>query len=307
VCLAAAHNLIAIGLHSLVLSLRGAVGIGDAASHGASAATLGLVRPPVRCVIELPGLTGRFHAVWSASCSALTAFVWGLFTGVIFYAVVAMVHTALRLRRNAATLEAELTQAKLDTLRSQLRTHFLFNTLNAISVFVTEDAGKAQQMLLRLATLLRRSLDEEAHEVALHQELAFVNDYLDIQRERFGDRLQVQLAIDPTVLDAGVPVFLLQPILENAIEHGTSDDRCTTVVLNASRERDMLRLTLADDGPGVGANGPMHEGIGLGNTRARLHHLYGAAAMVALRTGAGHADSPGVCVEIRIPFRERTA
>ena len=124
---------------------------------------------------------------------------------------------------SAAALETELTQSKLDTLRSQLRPHFLFNTLNAVSVLVTEDADKAQQMLLRLSTLLRRSLDERAQEVPLRQELAFANDYLDIQRGRFGDQLAVHLAIDPAVLNACVPVFLLQPLLENAIEHGKTE------------------------------------------------------------------------------------
>src|SRR6202023_4049371 len=123
------------------------------------------------------------------------------------YALVVMVYTALRFRTmyvaerlsaaelasRSAALEAELTRSKLDTLRSQLRPHFLFNTLNAISVFVTEDADKAQQMILRLSTLLRRSLDEEAHEISLRQELAFVEDYLEIMRGRFGDQLMVRI------------------------------------------------------------------------------------------------------------------
>src|SRR5262249_43384669 len=153
-------------------------------------------------------------------------------------------------------------QTKLDTLRSQLRPHFLFNTLNAISVFMTEDSTRAQQMLLRLSNLLRRSLDEEAHEVALRQELGFVNDYLDIQRARFGNGLEVQLAVDPAVLDARVPVFLLQPLLENAIEHGKSNGKTTTVALSASRERETLQITLADDGPGIGDGEQPREGIG---------------------------------------------
>ena len=104
----------------------------------------------------------------------------GVFTGVVYYAVVALFYAALALRRlcvaeqvGAAALRAELTQSKLDMLRSHLRPHFLFNTLNAISVFVGEDSAKAQQMILRLSTLLRRSLDEEAQEVALEEELAF--------------------------------------------------------------------------------------------------------------------------------------
>src|SRR5579862_5233530 len=168
--------------------------------------------------------------------------VWTLFTGLMFYVVVVIVYAALRFRTlyvaeqvSAEALRAELTQSKLDTLRSQLRPHFLFNTLNAISVFVTEDAGKAQQMLLRLSTLLRRSLDEDAHEVRLDQELEFVNDYLDIQRGRFGDQLIVRLEIDQAVLGARVPVFVFQPLLENAIEHGKFDDKPTTVRVTAGR------------------------------------------------------------------------
>jgi hypothetical protein len=176
------------------------------------------------------------------------AFIWGSFTGACFYVVVVMVYTAVRFRtmyaaerlsaaelaRRSAALEAKLTRSKLDTLRSQLRPHFLFNTLNAISVFVTEDADKAREMLLRLSALLRRSLDEEAHEVTLRQELAFVNDYLEIQRGRFGDQLTVRLGIDPVVLGARVPVFLLQPLLENAIEHGKGEDNCTTIAISGT-------------------------------------------------------------------------
>jgi LytS/YehU family sensor histidine kinase len=274
--LAAVHGLITIGLRSLILNLRDGVGIKEA-----------------------------------LRTASLTAFVWGVFTGVFFYSVVVMVYTALRFRSlyvaeqlGAAALEAELTRSKLDTLRSQLRPHFLFNTLNAISIFVTEDADKAQQMILRLSTLLRRSLDEEAHEVPLQQELDFVNDYLDIQRGRFGDRLSVRLAVDPAVVNACVPVFLLQPLLENAIEHGKSDGKRTSIALGASREGDLLYITLVDDGPGVSAGVPMREGIGLGNTRVRLHHLYGSRATVELSAAGEDHASPGVRVEIRIPFRE---
>jgi two-component system, LytTR family, sensor kinase len=238
------------------------------------------------------------------------AFVWGLFTGVIFYSVIVMVYTVVRFRNlyareqlSAAALESELTRSKLESLRSQLRPHFLFNTLNAISVFVIEDTAKAQQMILRLSTLLRRSLDEEAHEVPLAQELAFVNDYLDIQRARFGDRLRVHLAIDPHVTDAFVPVLLLQPLLENAIEHGRADHECTTVVLSAGREGDTLHISLTDDGPGIRGSDRIREGIGLGNTRVRLEHLYGARASVQLGADSTRPQSPGARVEIRIPFR----
>jgi len=271
--LSAVQATITLGLHSIAVYVQGPVSVSDALRSSAS-----------------PG-----------------AFVWGVFTGVVFYAVIVMVYNALRFRSRATALEAELAQSKLDTLRSQLRPHFLFNTLNAISVFVTEDADKAQQMILRLSTLLRRSLDEEAHEVSLQRELAFVNDYLDIQRGRFGDRLSVRVDVDPAVVNACVPVFLLQPLLENAIEHGRSGDRCTSIALSAGRERDMLCIALADDGPGAGDSAPVRERVGLGNTRARLLHLYGPRASVVLGPSNGATEFPGARVEIRLPFREAPA
>jgi two-component system, LytTR family, sensor kinase len=272
--LAAVHHAITIGVRSLARHLSTGVSVREALSH-----------------------------------ASLNAFIWGLFTGVFFYSVVVMVYTALRFRTlyvaeqlSATALEAELTRSKLDTLRSQLRPHFLFNTLNAIFALVAQDPDKAQAMLLRLSSLLRRSLDEEAHEVLLRQELAFLNEYLDIQRVRFGARLSVQLAVDPAVLNARVPVFLLQPLMENAIEHGESDDGRTTIVLCAEREGDALHVTLADEGPGVASSGPIREGVGLRNTRERLHHLYGPRATVELRAVDGRAESPGARVEVRIPF-----
>src|SRR5581483_9591571 len=152
-------------------------------------------------------------------------------------------------------------------------------------------------MLLRLATLLRRSLDEEAHEVPLQVELGFANDYLEIQRGRFGDQLVVDVTIEPEVLPARVPVFLLQPLLENAIEHGKSEYQAATIALRAARDHDMLRITVTDNGPGVNG-GPVREGIGLTNTRARLHHLYGSRATIDIG-----AAEPGARVEIRIPIQ----
>ena len=235
---------------------------------------------------------------------SLVAFTWGVFTSACFYAVVVMVYAAVRFRTMSAALVAELTRAKLDTLRSQLRPHFLFNTLNAISVFVTEDAEKARTMLLRLSALLRRSLDEEAHEVTLRQELAVVDDYLDIMRGRFGDQLMVRIGVDPAVLEARVPVFVLQPLLENAIEHGKGDDNRASLSLSAGRDNGDLRIVIEDDGPGLGDATIIQEGIGLRNTRARLQHMYGSAASVQLRSEDGPAQARGTRVEIRIPFSE---
>ena len=301
ITLATVHNLITTGLQAVALSLWSTGGVlREAAAPRAAVA-------PVRCEVQLPGLSGGFHTVWSAPCSRLAAFVWGLFAGLVLYAVIVMVSTALRYRSSASALETELTQSKLDTLRSQLRPHFLFNTLNTISVFMTEDAAKAQQMLLRLSTLLRRSLDEEAHEISFRQELAFASDYLYIQRWRFGEQLTVTLAVDPRVMNARVPVFLLQPLLENAFEHGTSGDRRTAIGLRARRELDVLHIAVEDDGSGIEGGAPAREGVGLRNTRARLRHLYGAGATVALAPQGDSADAPGTKVDVRLPFQEMSA
>jgi two-component system, LytTR family, sensor kinase len=196
-----------------------------------------------------------------------------------------------------ADAERQLASSKLDALRSQLRPHFLFNTLNAISVLAREDPDKTQRMLLRLSSLLRRSLDEEAHEVPLRQELAFLDDYLDIQRARFGDKLHVHLDIDPAVLDVRVPVFLLQPLVENSLQHGVSDDGTSFVALDARRVDGVLRLVLEDDG-GRAAELGARQGVGLSNTRARLAQLYGGRASIELSP----RDIRGTQVEILIPL-----
>ena len=224
-------------------------------------------------------------------------FVWGVFTGVVFYTVVVMLFTALAFR-------SELAQVKLDTLRSQLRPHFLFNTLNAISVFVGEDTAKARLMILRLSTLLRRSLDQKGEEVALEEELAFANDYLDIQRGRFGNRLDVVVDVSPDARRAKIPVFLLQPLLENAIEHGMADDRPMTLTVRASRAVDRLYLAVIDDGVGLPEAASRRHRIGNGNTRARLEHLYGARATIDWTAGDAKSQTPGTRVDIRLPYRE---
>jgi two-component system, LytTR family, sensor kinase len=247
-----------------------------------------------------------------------TAPVSGVFMGVFFYWVVIAVFNGVRFRElyaaerlaaadlagRSATLEAELARSQLDALRSQLRPHFLFNTLNAISTLTVEDPEKARRMLLRLGSLLRRSLDEEQHEVPLEQELGFLLEYLEIQRVRFGDRLVVRVEIDPAVTTARVPVLFLQPLVENAIEHGGTDRQGgTSIVVRATRQDGALLLSVEDDGAGPGTEPSPAEGIGLRNTRERLRKLYGEQASLSLRSV--RPDQPGAGgarVEISIPY-----
>jgi two-component system, LytTR family, sensor kinase len=204
----------------------------------------------------------------------------------------------------ASQLHASLAQARLRVLQAQLEPHFLFNTLNAISMLALEGNHQAVvDTIARLRELLRVSLSHDRpQEVSLARELQLVEGYLGIQRVRFADRLVVAYDVDAEILDAIVPSMILQPLVENAVIHGIATDTGTCrVMITAARERASLRLEVRDTGPGFAAAGgsPRGEGIGLVNTHARLQQLYGSAQQIDCFDAAGG----GACVVIRIPFR----
>ena len=201
----------------------------------------------------------------------------------------------------ASQLQTGLTQARLEALRAQLNPHFLFNTLNAISVLALKgDQDEVVQMLSLLSDLLRLSLDGRLpQEIALADELAFIDRYLELQRIRFSDRLDIGKTIDPATLQARVPSLLLQPIVENAVLHGVAAQRGPgRIDIRAAREGERLHLEVTDTGPGfVAKSGDGVEGVGLRNTRARLFHLYGDAQTLSCRN-----LETGASVTISIPF-----
>jgi sensor histidine kinase YesM len=203
----------------------------------------------------------------------------------------------------ASQLETTLAQAQLDALRMQLHPHFLFNTLNSISVLMAEDTKAARRMLTRLSDLLRASLENKGtHEVTLKEELEFLESYLEIEQTRFQDRLTVRLDVEPKALDACVPNLILQPLVENAIRHGIAPRAAPGLVeIRARRENGMVQLEVCDNGAGLGTAQPesLMKGIGLSNTRARLEQLYGASHRFELHDREGG----GLKVMIEIPFR----
>jgi two-component system, LytTR family, sensor kinase len=198
---------------------------------------------------------------------------------------------ALRLELRASELTSQLTRAQLSALKMQLQPHFLFNTLNAITVLVRQrSADQAEEMLARLGDLLRWVLDDvEAQEVPLRRELEYVQLYLSIEQVRFADRLRVDISADPEVLEAAVPHMSLQPIVENAVRHGIGRRAAAgTIAIRASEANGKLRVLVQDDGPGFKADGePGTNGIGLANTRARLEQLYGTDASLTIDDGGG--------------------
>jgi LytS/YehU family sensor histidine kinase len=215
----------------------------------------------------------------------------------------------------AAKLDGELRAAELENLKAQLQPHFLFNTLQAISTLIHRDPPAADRMLTDLSDLLRVSLRHTAaQEVPLRDELGFLTRYLDIMRVRFGDRLTIEVGVDPGLLDAMVPSLVLQPLAENAIRHGMEDrSDAGRVEIRARREADTLILEVLDDGPGLrsGVSPGDGDGIGLANTRDRLARLYGSAYSVATRPArepeAGTTGKQGLIVQVTIPFRTHAA
>lgn len=200
--------------------------------------------------------------------------------------------------QHAVQLQAQLAEARLDALRMQINPHFLFNTLHAVSAMVDRDPAGVRKMIARLSELLRITTDTSAaDEVPLRQELQFLERYIEIMEVRFRGRLRVERNVDPSTLDAFVPNLILQPIVENALEHGASRATGEGVVRIASRrDGDHLVITVRDNGPGVSGS---REGIGLGNTRARLAHLYGDRAGVTLNS----AEDGGALAELSLPYR----
>jgi sensor histidine kinase YesM len=197
-------------------------------------------------------------------------------------------------------LQARLSDAQLRALRAQLNPHFLFNTLNAATTLLHRDPDAADAMLTRLGELLRLTLRADPeHETPLHEEVALLDRYLDIMRIRFSDKVTVSSSIHPGVSNALVPSFILQPIVENAFEHGVARlQRPGTIEIEAKADGDTLVLSVRDNG--LGPSPSMSEGgVGLANTRRRLAELYGDRASLHLASAA----NVGTTVEVRFPLR----
>jgi len=211
-------------------------------------------------------------------------------------------------RVRLSALEASLATARLDALALQLQPHFLFNTLNSIAELMHENVDAAEQMVARLSTLLRTSLDSSlGHEVSLERELSFLDQYVGIERVRFEERLRVDLRIGDGARAALVPRLLLQPLVENAVRHAVAPRRDGgRITIEAERQGPRLTIRIGDDGPGLGRSQELpsaNGGIGLANARARLSALYGDDQTLRLQAGT----EGGLSVIIDLPFRAASA
>ena len=209
----------------------------------------------------------------------------------------------IRQQIETARLNEQFSKAQLDALRRQIEPHFLFNALNAISGLVREKRNDAAvTMIAGLSEFLRKVVDtSDRHEVPLGEEVQFLQKYLDIQKVRFADRLQLSVEVPKELFAAQVPSLILQPIAENAIKHGISKDaRGGLIRVTAYRANGWLTLGVYNDGPSLPTDWDNSQsGIGIANLRNRLRAMFGDAFQLSLRNQAA-----GVEVLISVPFRE---
>ena len=317
-------------------SLRIILALLDGALVGAC--SVGLVLLGERLPVERPYRTrnGAIHVVIAFLCSIATLMILWIagrlgadsavdddslfvFLGVsfthslfVYLSITAIIQAAIYQRRarvrevDALRLRAQLAAAQLESLSAKLQPHFLFNTLNGISDLIFTDPHKADVLVLRLAQLLRASLDSTDDEISVRRELELLSAYFDIERMRFGDRLTVTIDADRAAYDARVPPFLVQPLAENAIQHGIAPRASGGMVTVRARvegadQPSRLVLELTDDGVGMPAD--VHEGIGLRITRQRLQTLYRGAGAFSVRPRPGG----GTVATIELPYASATS
>jgi two-component system, LytTR family, sensor kinase len=224
-----------------------------------------------------------------------------IFWGVITIAHVAAYYAAEGERElRASRAEARLAETRLQLLKMQLHPHFLFNTLNAVSELVHENPAAADRMIAGLSHLLRETLDAGSVDlVPLSREIELLERYVEIQRARFGTRLDVSIDVEEPVRGALVPIFILQPLVENAIKHGLAAHiHAGRIAVRAARTAEQTIVEIEDDGPGVAA-GDIKDGVGLGNTRARLQEMFGSRHALDVTNAPGG----GTLVRLSLPWQ----
>ena len=254
------------------------------------------------CAGECPQIPVPFTAGWFTQVVRAAGVNLPVYAGVVLAWHAGTFYREARDRQmQALELAGLLHQAQLEALRGQLNPHFLFNALHSMAELVHSDPKLAEQLLVRLGELLRQVLQSSTRqEVTLAEELEFIRGYVAIEQMRLGERLQVNWDVEPAALQARVPSLVLQPLVENAIQHGIAAVTGPgTLSVAARRDGEFLQLEVRDNGPGLAratADRSHGNGIGIANTRARLERLYGARQSFDLR-----ADE-GLAVRLRIPL-----
>ena len=229
-------------------------------------------------------------------------------TLLVYVATIVTVSTPIKIWNNARIehrlqeQEKLLLKAKVEALKSQINPHFLFNTLTSVSSLIRSQPETARAVIHKLSGLLRKLMQNQEQFVSLREELAAIDEYLDIEVIRFGSRLAVKKSIAADTLDVIVPSLLLQPLVENCIKHGFARKVGPgTITIRSWRERGLAIVEVEDDGLGISEERltrALSSGIGLSNVNERLRVLYGASGRLALVGSPGH----GACARVEIPL-----
>ena len=211
---------------------------------------------------------------------------------------IAQVRIANERQARALRLEADVTKLRVEALQRQLHPHFIYNTLNAVGAIMQTDVSAAEEMIAALASLLRTATDKSNRPmVPLREELSLLDRYALIMKMRYGERLDVRIVAEPRALEVLVPTFTLQPLVENAIVHGLDQSASKiTIDVSCRLERETVRIDISDDGTTLDML-TFQEGVGIGNTRARLAELYGHRAQLSIAPG----ESLGTRLTLAIP------
>jgi two-component system sensor histidine kinase AlgZ len=253
-----------------------------------------------QCLSIALGLETDYH--WGDLVRGLDGCWLALVAFCAMHAVAVYYLSLQRTRLRLAQALADARDAELRALRLQVNPHFLFNTLNAVSALVAAGANRdANRMLARVSDFLRATLAHDGrHEHTLAEELALTEAYLDIEKARLGERLQLAMHAGPDLLDAAVPYLMLQPLVENAVRHGIAPLAAPgRIDIRVARADDRLCVDVRNDGAQPATSGG---GIGLANVANRLRHLYGDAQ----RVDAGWRDDGRFHVSLTLPLRVST-
>jgi two-component system, LytTR family, sensor kinase len=277
--------------------------------HTAACAAIGLSFASWTSLLEVLFNPYAYKTPGPFTDLCLGKFYNGILSSLILYAAILAIGYVLDSKERLALQQTEtarlnelLSKAQLDALRQQIEPHFLFNTLNAIAGLVREKKNDdAVSMIAGLSDFLRRVLeDSHRQQVSLADEVEFTNRYLEIQKVRFADRLQLTVDVPTEFYAARVPSLILQPMVENAVKHGIAKRaQGGAIRITASRRNEMLILSVYNDGPRLPVDWETtRSGIGISNVRTRLKSLYGPASELNLR----NQESGGVEVSITLPF-----
>jgi two-component system LytT family sensor kinase len=263
-------------------------------------------------IIALRFMQTQIHRFFPSAIFSLESENWWVESAIYATSIMVIgtelkIWNSVRIQIKLEEQERLLLHARMEALQNQINPHFLFNTLNSVSSLVRFDPDTARELIIKLATILRRLLNSTEAFVPLREELEFIDNYLDIEVVRFGhDKLKVVKELDPASLDAMVPSMLLQPLVENCIKHGLSSKvEGGSVYLRSRLTESRLIIEVEDDGVGIRSSQasassslPNGTGIGMANVAERLKVLYSGKARMTVDSREGK----GTLVRLRLPL-----